>query len=132
MSHAATRLKGGAGPCGVTGRQLKEWLLRHKVSSERLREELALWADLLANGSPPNASYWALNACRGLPADKLPGVRPLCPGKGWMRLISKCVMEQVKTQATAVCGNVQLCGGMKCGIEANLHALRAIWPQCAG
>ena len=49
-----------------------------------------------------------------------------------MRLISKCVMEQTKNQATAACGNVQLCGGTKCGIEANLHALRAIWPQCAG
>ncbi len=83
----------------------------HKVSSEMLREEMALWADLLANSSPCYASYCALNAGQGLPANKLPGMHPLNTGKICMRLISKYVMERVKTQAMAACNNVQLCRG---------------------
>jgi hypothetical protein len=40
----------------------------------------------------------------------------------------------MKTKATATnaCGNTQLCAGLRSGIEANLHAVRAIWPQSAG
>jgi hypothetical protein len=36
ISSRAAHLSGGAGPCGVDGTTLKEWLLRHEVSSERL------------------------------------------------------------------------------------------------
>ncbi len=43
ISTQAAHLSGGAGPCGVDGTTLKEWLLRHEVSSERLREEMAHW-----------------------------------------------------------------------------------------
>jgi hypothetical protein len=43
ISIRAAHLSGGAGPCGVDGTTLKEWLLRHEVSSERLQEEMAHW-----------------------------------------------------------------------------------------
>jgi hypothetical protein len=36
ISMRAAHLSGGAGPCGVDGTTLKEWLLRHEVSSEHL------------------------------------------------------------------------------------------------
>jgi hypothetical protein len=39
ISLQAAHLSGGAGSCGVDGSTLKEWLLCHEVSSERLREE---------------------------------------------------------------------------------------------
>jgi len=35
-------------------------------------------------------------------------------------------------EATNACGNTQLCAGLQSGIEANLHAVQAIWPQFAG
>ncbi|KAL7525951.1 hypothetical protein ACHAXR_001236, partial [Thalassiosira sp. AJA248-18] len=120
------------GQDGVDGNQLKNWLLRHEVHSERLREEMAHWVSWLANESPPYAAYRALNAMRELPADKRPGVRPLGCGEIWMRLIADCDHEQSKSGATIACGNTQLCAGLKSGIEANLHAVRAIWPQSAG
>ena len=31
-----------------------------------------------------------------------------------------------------MCGNVNLCAGLRAGIEGNLHAVRAIWLQSAG
>jgi len=57
ISLRAAHLRGGAGPCGVDGTMLKEWLLRHEVSSERLREEMAHWVVWLSNDSPPFAAY---------------------------------------------------------------------------
>ncbi|KAL7530959.1 hypothetical protein ACHAXR_003772 [Thalassiosira sp. AJA248-18] len=111
VAKAATRLSGGAGPCGLDGIQLKNWLLRHEVHSERLRSEMAQWVSWLANEYPPYAAYRALNSLRELPADKRPGS---------------------KSGATIACGNTQLCAGLKSGIEANLHAVWAIWPQSAG
>jgi hypothetical protein len=60
-SKQAVHLSGGAGPCGVDGTTLKEWLLCHEVSSERLREEMAHWVVWLSNDSPPFAAYHAVN-----------------------------------------------------------------------
>ncbi len=111
---------------------LKTWMLRFGAHSENLRVEMAEWVCWLSNGSPPYAAYRALNTVRELAADKRPGVRPLGCGETWMRLMANCNHMQSKVGATAACGNTQLCAGLQSGIEANLHAVRAIWPQSAG
>ena len=131
VAKAAARLSGGAGPCGVEGTMLRNWMLRHEVHSERLREEMATWVCWLSNGSPPYAAYRGLNTVRELAADKRPGIRPLGCGETWMRLIANCNHMQTRELATVACGNTQLCAGLRSGIEANLHAVRAIWPHSA-
>ena len=132
VAKAAARLSGGAGPCGVEAEMLKHWLLRHGAHSERLRAVMADWVVWLSNGSPPYAAYRAVNTVRTVALDKRPGVRPLGVGEVWMRLWSDCSHLQTKSAATIACGNTQLCAGLRSGIEANLHAVRAIWPQSAG
>ena len=87
QSTRAEHLAGGAGPCGVDGTTLKEWLLRHEVSSERLQEEMAHWVLWLSKGSPQFAAYRAVNSAQMLASDKKPGVRPLACGEIWMRLL---------------------------------------------
>ena len=52
ISLRAVHLSGGAGPCEVDGSTLKEWLLRHEVSSECLREEMVHLVVWLSNDSP--------------------------------------------------------------------------------
>ncbi len=42
VAKAAARLSGGAGPCGVDTIMLKNWLLRHGIQSERLRDGMAM------------------------------------------------------------------------------------------
>ena len=49
-----------------------------------------------------------------------------------MRLWSDCGHTKTKAAATNACGNTQLCAGLWSGIEANLHAVQAIWLQLAG
>ena len=111
---------------------LKNWLLCHGAQSERLRDVMAMWVDWLSNGSPPYAAYHAVNRVRTAALDKCPGVRPLWVGEVWMRLWSDCSHTNTKVEATNACGNTQLCAGLWSGIKANLHAVRAIWPQSAG
>ncbi len=132
VAKAAGRLSGSAGPCGVDGAMLKNWMLWHGAQSELLWEEIAQWVCWLSNGSSPYAAYHALNTVHELAADKQPGVRPLGCGETWMRLIANCNHVQSKVGATAACANTQLCAGLQSGIEANLHAVQAIWPQSAG
>ncbi len=62
ISKGAVHLSGGAGPCGVDGTTLKEWLLPHKVSSKCFHQEMAHWVVWLSNDSPPIAAYHAINS----------------------------------------------------------------------
>ncbi len=132
IAKAAARLSGGAGPCGVEAELLKHWLLCYGAHSELLREAMAKWVDWLSNGSPPYAAYRAVNTVWTVALDKCPGVRPLGIGEVWMRLWSDCCHMKTKAAETTACGNTQLCAGLRSGIEANLHAVCAIWPQSAG
>ncbi len=64
--------------------------------------------------------------------DKCPGLRPLGVGEVWMHLWSDCSHTKTKVEAMNACGNTQLCAGLWSGIEANLHAVQAMWSQSAG
>ena len=81
VAKSGKTLGGCAGPTGVDGIMLKEWVLRKGVPSEKFHEEIARWVMLLSNESPPYTMYRALNSSRILPVDKNPGVRPLAAGK---------------------------------------------------
>ncbi len=131
ISISAVHLSGGAGPCGVDGTTLKEWLLHHEVSSKCLREEIAHWVVWLSNNSPPFAASCTVNLSRMLAGDKKPGVCPLACGEIWMRLWVYCLNTEMNVSATTACGNVNLCAGLQAGIEGNLHAVRTVWLQSA-
>ena len=87
---------------------------------------------LLSNESPTYTMYRALNSSRILLEDKKSGVRKLADGESLMRLISACNTAHPGSQATVACSNIPLCAGTRTGIEGNLHAVRAIWPQLSG
>ena len=106
VAKQASKLGGAAGPCGVDGETMKSWCLRYKAHSEKLCEEISQWVMLLANGTPHYAKYRSLNHARMLAADKDPGVRPLCCGEIWMRLMGRCVLAaEARELARDACGN---------------------------
>ena len=75
VARIAPKLSGGAtGLCGVDGKTLKGWILRHRVHFYALREEMDEWVQWLNNDSPPYITYQALNAACGMAAKKTPGV----------------------------------------------------------
>ena len=78
-------------------------------------------ADWMANSSPPWAAYRALMACRLVALDKRPGVRPVGIGETLRQALAKLVMRAAGDQAKTVCGKLQLCAGLKAGIEGVTH-----------
>ena len=126
VEKVASRLSGAAGPCGVDAVDLRNWLLRFGPESAQLRKEMALQTEWLSNTHPPWAAYRAMMACRLVALDKQPGVRPLGIGEIFRRLLAKCVLSVIGTQATVACGNFNLCAGLSAGIEGAVHALQEV------
>ena len=129
VEAVATRLSGAAGPGGTDAVDLRNWLLRFGKESEALRVEMALWATWLANGNPPWAAIRALMAARLVALDKEPGVRPVGIGEIYRRLFAKCLLRVIGSQATAACGNYNLCAGLPAGIEGAVHAIRELFEE---
>ena len=64
------------------------------------------------------------NACRLIPLDKKPGVRPIGVGEVLRRIIGTCIARCVSADLKHLGSNIQLCLGQKCGIEHAIHTLR--------
>ena len=103
--------------------ELRNCLLCFRCASEELRVVVARLADWIANSSPPWAAYRALMACRLVALDKRPGVHPVVIGETLRRSLAKLVMGAARDAAKTACGNLQLCAGLKAGIEGATHAL---------
>ncbi|KAI2507264.1 hypothetical protein MHU86_7100 [Fragilaria crotonensis] len=125
----SSRLAGAAGPGGTDAVDLANWLLRFGRESEALREEMAAWTNWLANTSPPWAAYRAVMANRLVALDKQPGTRPVGIGEVYRRLWAKCLLKAIGSQATAACGNFNLCAGLQAGIEGAVHAVRDVFAD---
>jgi hypothetical protein len=125
----SSRLAGAAGPGGTDAVDLANWLLRFGRESEALREEMAAWTNWLANTSPPWADYRAMMANRLVALDKQPGTRPVGIGEVYRRLWAKCLLKAIGSQATAACGNFNLCAGLQAGIEGAVHAVRGVFAD---
>ena len=69
------------------------------------------------NSSSPWAAYCALMACCLVALDKRPGVGPVGIGETLRQDLAKLVMRKAGDQAKTACGNLQLCAGLKAGIE---------------
>eukprot|EP00957_Ditylum_brightwellii_P045845 3478240-Ditylum_brightwellii.AAC.1 len=99
VAHVASHMCGSGGPLGQDAVTLSNWLLRFGVASEELREEIALLADWLSNGSPPWAAYRALIAGCLVALDKCPGTRPVGIGEILRCLIAKMVIRATGDEA---------------------------------
>jgi hypothetical protein len=129
VEAVASSLSGAAGPGGTDSVTLANWLLRYGEASERLRIAMANLGSWLANGHPPWAAYRALRACRLVALDKEPGTRPVGIGEMYSRLLAKCILQQVGLEATVACGSLNLCAGLKAGIEGAVHAIQSLWDE---
>jgi hypothetical protein len=77
VEQVTSHLSGAAGPYGVDGVDLRNWLLPFDKESEAFGMEMAAWSKWLASGHPPWAAYRALMAGQLVALDKSPGVRPV-------------------------------------------------------
>jgi hypothetical protein len=123
VEAVSSRLSGAAGPGSTDTVELSNWLLRFGSEYKALREEMATWTNWLANTSPPWAAYRALMANRLVALDKQPGTCSVGIGEVYRRLWAKCLLKAIGSQATAACGNYNLCARLQAGIEGAVHAV---------
>ena len=69
-------------------------------------------------------SLEAFTACREIPLDKKPGLRPICVGEVLRRIAGKVIMKIFKKDITDAAGPLQLSAGQEPGAEAATHAVR--------
>ena len=63
--------------------------------------------------------------------EKQLGIRLVCVGKNWRRLMAKCLLRVTGKEAKDACGTDQLAGSVEAGIEGGIHAMRVLWQECS-
>ena len=115
---------GSHGPSGVDGNKWRRWFSNFNQSSTSLCRTVAQIAVRIATEEIDSEFLEPYNACRLIPLDKNPDVRPIGVGEVLRRIIGgsilRCIHDDLKVLGT----NQQLCLGQKCGIEHAIHSLR--------
>jgi len=68
-------------------------------------------------------------ACRLIPLDKCPGVRPIGIGDVPRRIIAKAVLFVINEDIVSAAGPLQTCAGHADGSEAALHAIKDMFED---
>ena len=71
----------------------------------------------------------AFLACRLIPLDKNPGLRPMGVGEVLRRIAGNIVMTVVKEDVRVAAGGFQLCAGQEAGVEAAVHAMHDVFQS---
>ena len=124
MKRAATVTKGSPGPSGLDANQWRKMLTGMEQSSVNLRKTCAKISRRIATETIAPSHLRPYNACRLIPLDKKPGVRPIGVGEVLRRIIGRCIARCVSGDLKHLGSNIQLCLGQKCGIEHAIHTLR--------
>jgi hypothetical protein len=94
-----------------------------------LKQSIAVLARKLASDILDPSSLESFNACRLIPLDKNPGVRPIGIGETLRRIIGKSISWLVKAEAMTAAGPLQVAAGVKSGSEAAVHAMRQVYED---
>ena len=138
---AALNTRGGAGPSGMDADGWRH-ILASRIyggAADDLRREFANMVKLLCteevvidqSNNSPTSSIEAFLACRLIPLDKNPGLRPIGVGEVLRRIAGKIVMSLIKTDVQDAVGSLQLCAGQAGGCDAAIHAMRTIYEDDA-
>ena len=76
-----------------------------------------------------NGGVTALAACRLIPLDKDPGLRPIGIGEVLRRIIGKMVVHILKPDLQDGAGELQMCVGQEGGCEAGVHAMADMFEE---
>ena len=108
-----------------------------KDANEELREQLALCCRKIATelveikekDGNLTSSLEAYLACRLVPLDKSPGLRPIGIGEVIRRILGKSFMTIVKEDVQEIAGAIQVCAGQSGGCEAAIHGMKDIYDE---
>ena len=131
IRESSMRTKGGAGPSGLDGDGWKRIMTSNSFATEAtdLCRAIAELAKQLCTTSHNTISLEPLMACRLIPLDKFPGLRPIGIGEVLRRIIGKSVAKVLKNDIKSSIGCLQVCAGQDAGCEAAVHAVRRMFEE---
>jgi len=129
IKSAALNTMGAAGPSGMDAAEWRRMCTSFKAASDGLCDALARCAKRIAANYIDPASLEAYVACRLIPLDKQPGVRPIGIGEVMRRIIGKAILAVASRAVEKAAGSTQLCAGQESGVEAAIHAMRTAYEQ---
>ena len=131
VRSAALRTQGAAGPSGIDAAGWRRLCTSFHRESVDLCAAIAAVARRLCTEFVDPDPLRALLACRLIPLDKQPGIRPIGICEVLRRIIGKAVMQVVRSDVLKAAGPIQLCGGHEGGCEAAVHAMREVFQDSA-
>ena len=121
------RTEGAAGVSQATDKLWRKMVSSFKESSVDLCKAVADVARRIATEYVDPVALSHLLSNKGLPLDKMPGVRPIGIGEIKRRIIGKAIVEAANFDIQKAAGPLQLCAGQSSGVEAAVHAMKEIW-----
>lgn len=122
VENIVYRLTGSEGLGGTDSTCLRRMMSNYGKTSRHLQEKIVKMTEWMVNTLALWAVYREMMAGRLVALDKHPGVRPVCIGESWCRMMSKVVLQLTRNEAAKACGTSQLCAGLPAGIEGGIHA----------
>ena len=125
------KTKGAAGSSGLDADGWKRILISNQFanSSNDLCKTFAEVIKKLFTTEDLSSSLEVLLACRLLPLDKNPGLRPIGIGEVLRRIASKVVVSHIREDIISAAGSLQVCAGQEAGCESLLHAMHKIYED---
>ena len=132
VQKIALKMKGAAGPSNFDANDWRNMIgsRRYGNSSTDLCIAIANMAKVVATENLTNDNVLSsLLACRLIPLDKNPGLRPIGIGEVLRRIIGKMVVWVLRPDLQEAAGDLQLCVGQEGGCEAGVHAMHAMFEE---
>ena len=120
---AAMKTNGAAGLSGLNAYVWRRLCSSFKSASKDLCSALAAVGRRLCTDSINPDHLSAFVACRLIPLDKSPGVRPIGIGEVPRRIIAKAILRLLQPDIIEASGPLQVCAGQDSGCDAAIHAM---------
>ena len=129
IQACAKRTGGSAGPSGLDSDGWKRLLCSKQFGKKtgELCDAIALMARRLSTSYVDPGTLKPYTACRLVPLDKKPGVRPVGIGEVLRRIVGKAIMKVVQRDMVSATSPTQVCAGLPGGVEAAVHAVRELY-----
>ena len=131
---AAKNTHGSSGPSGIDADSWQRFLCSKSFGkeSDKLCTAIAELTRKIASTKQNPKHLSAYTASRLIPLDKgdnKHSVRPIGVGEVLRRIVGKSIVHLLKQDIAQSTAPIQSCGGVKGGVEAAVHGLRAIWED---
>ena len=131
IRKAAIKTNGGSGPSTMDTGGWRRILCSNNFSDTNvdLRKAIANFIKKICTEKVSAVSIKAFVACRLIPLDKNPGLRPMEVGEILHRITRKVIVSVLKKKVASSAGPLQVCAGQEAGSEAAIQAMEKIFKE---